>query len=299
MTDVPQQQPQQAQGDSAGDRSDGQIYVYTNAITLAVDVAVATGRPLLVSGPTGIGKSSLARKEALGRGWRYYEKTITSLTQARDLLWEIDHLRRLNDAHAQRIDPDFTTYTRPGVLWWAMNRDSAKTQAEIYGSAARDPNIGAEHERAVVLLDEIDKADPDVPNNLLVPLGSFHFLIDESGRTVTLDPKNKPLIIITTNGERELPAAFLRRCVELHIPPADETRLLDIAAAHFKKERAELSAMLDVIKKARPAGFAEDALPSPAEFIDTIRAIDALPDKSQETIAGLIVWKQSQSAKVV
>ena len=297
MTDVPQETQI---GDSIGDSSDGQIYVYTDAITLAVDVAVATGRPLLVSGPTGTGKSSLAANAALQRGWRYYEKTITSLTQARDLLWEIDHLRRLNDAHAQRIDPDFTTYTRPGVLWWAMNRDSAKTQAEIYGSAAKDPNIGAEHDRAVVLLDEIDKADPDVPNNLLVPLGSFHFLIDESGRTVTLDPKNKPLIIITTNGERELPAAFLRRCVELHIPPADEQRLLDIAEAHFKgKPRTDLSATLDVIKQARPDGFAEDALPSPAEFIDTIRAIASLPDESQKNIAGLIVWKQSQSAKVV
>jgi len=295
VTDV----PQQPQSDSIGDRSDGRIYVYTDAITLAVDVALATGRPLLVSGPTGTGKSSLARNAALQRGWRYYEKTITSLTQARDLLWEIDHLRRLNDAHAQRIDPDFTTYTRPGVLWWAMNRDTAKTQAEVYGSAARDPNIGAEHERAVVLLDEIDKADPDVPNNLLVPLGSFHFLIDESGRTVTLDPKNQPLIIITTNGERELPAAFLRRCVELHIPPADDKRLLDIAEEHFETPRADLSATLDVIKNAKPDGFAEDALPSPAEFIDTIRAIATLTSESQKKIAELIVWKQSQSAKVV
>lgn len=296
MTDVPQQ-PQPT--DSIGDRSDGRIYVYTDAITLAIAVAVATGRPLLVSGLTGTGKSSLARNAALKRGWRYYEKTITSLTQARDLLWEIDHLRRLNDAHAQRIDPDFTTYTRPGVLWWAMNRATAQTQAEVYGSAAKDPNIGAEHERAVVLLDEIDKADPDVPNNLLVPLGSFHFLIDESGRTVTLDPKNKPLIIITTNGERELPAAFLRRCIELHIPPADEKRLLDIAEAHSEKPRAELRATLDVIKQAKPDGFPEDALPSPAEFIDTIRAIATLTSESQKKIAELIVWKQSQSAKVV
>lgn len=292
--------PQPKQTDSIGDRSDGRIYVYTDEITLALDVAIATGRPLLVSGPTGTGKSSLARNAALQRGWRYYEKTITSLTQARDLLWEIDHLRRLNDAHAQKLDPDFTTYTRPGVLWWAMSHDSAEKQAAVFGPACKDPNLGADHERAVVLLDEIDKADPDVPNNLLVPLGSFEFQIDEIGRTVTLDRRNKPLILITTNGERELPAAFLRRCVELHIPPADDKRLLDIAAAHFEeKERADLSATLEVIKKARPEGFAEDALPSPAEFNDTVRAIATLPDQSPARIAELIVWKQSQAAKVV
>ncbi|HVR40851.1 MAG TPA: AAA family ATPase, partial [Thermoanaerobaculia bacterium] len=87
-------------GDTAiGDRRDGEVYVYTDEIKLALDVAIATGRPLLVGGPTGCGKSSLARHAAKTRGWRYYEKTITSLTQARDLLWEVDHLRRLQDAH--------------------------------------------------------------------------------------------------------------------------------------------------------------------------------------------------------
>jgi MoxR-like ATPase len=211
-----------------GDSS--KVYVYTKPdIPLAIDIAIATGRPLLLGGPTGCGKSSLARFTARRLAWRFYEKTITSMTQARDLQWEVDHLRRLNDAQAKRLRSDYTPYIKPGLLWWAMNRTSATQQAHTYGPACKEPNLGADHPRAVVLLDEIDKADPDVPNNLLVPLGSFHFQIEETSAEIELDRKHSPLIIITTNGERELPAAFLRRCVQLYIDPPGRQLLLDIA----------------------------------------------------------------------
>lgn len=281
-----------------GDTSD--VYVYTKPeIPLALDVAKATGRPLLVSGPTGSGKSSLARHAASTWGWRYYEKTITSLTQARDLLWEVDHLRRLNDANARKLKSDYTPYIKPGVLWWAMNRASAAEQAEAYGPACSDPNRGAEHAQAVVLLDEIDKADPDVPNNLLVPLGSFHFQVEENTAVVSFDQQHPPLIVITTNGERELPAAFLRRCIELRIDAPQREPLLDIAKAHFPDDtRPRLEAWLDAIEQAKPSDWQGAPLPSPAEFIDNIRAVKGLPDQSKESIARLIVWKQSQSAKV-
>ena len=277
------------------------VYVFTKPeIPLALDIAAATGRPLLVGGPTGSGKSSLARVAAEQRGWRFYEKTIMSLTQARDLLWEVDHLRRLNDANRQVLDPDYTKYIKPGVLWWAMNHGSAVKQAAAYGPGCNDPNKGAKHARAVVLIDEIDKADPDVPNNLLVPLGSFHFQIDETGATIALDRKNPPLTIITTNGERELPAAFLRRCIELRIDAPAREPLLDIAMAHFPGEkRARLDAVLKIIEEARPKDWTGPELPSPAEFIDNIRAVQRLGKHDPGSIAKLIVWKQSQAAKVV
>lgn len=293
-------QPDSVVNDRIGDTS--HVYVYTKPdIRLALDVAIATGRPLLVGGPTGCGKSSLARDAANTRGWRYYEKTVTSMTQARDLLWDVDHLRRLNDANAKKLKSDYTSYIRPGILWWAMNRTTADAQAAIFGPSCKDPNLGQEHPRAVVLLDEIDKADPDVPNNLLVPLGSFHFQVEENGAPVELDRANPPLIIITTNGERELPAAFLRRCIELRIDAPERAPLLDIAQAHFPDTtRDDLDALLATIESARPADWpAAAALPSPAELIDNIRAVKRLPDKSPADIAKLIVWKQSQAAKVV
>jgi MoxR-like ATPase len=284
---------------AVGDTS--QVYVFTKPeIPLALEVAAATGRPLLVGGPTGSGKSSLAGFAARERGWRFYEKTITSMTQARDLLWEVDHLRRLNDANNKTLDPDYTAYIKPGVLWWAMNHATAVEQAKTFGASCKDPNKGAQHGRAVVLLDEIDKADPDVPNNLLVPLGSFHFQIDETGATVTLDRRNPPLIIITTNGERELPAAFLRRCIELRIDAPIREPLLDIAMAHFRDaKRADLDALLKIIEDARPKDWTGAELPSPAEFIDHIRAVQWLGQHDPASIARLIVWKQSQAAKVV
>jgi len=281
-----------------GDTS--KVYVYTKPeIPLALDIAIATGRPLLVGGPTGCGKSSLARFTATRLGWRFYEKTITSMTQARDLQWEVDHLRRLNDAQDQRLQSDYTHYIKPGVLWWAMNRTTAQEQAEVYGAACKDPNLGADHPRAVVLLDEIDKADPDVPNNLLVPLGSFHFQIDETGAEVALDREHSPLILITTNGERELPAAFLRRCIELYLDPPGRELLLDIAQKHFPgTARDHFDALLTAVETARPPDWTGPALPSPAELIDVIRATKRLQDRSPAAIAKLVVWKQSQSGKV-
>src|SRR5262249_12388908 len=152
-----------------GDRRDGGVYVYNGHIILAVRVALATGRPLLVRGSSGSGKSSLARHAARVLRWRYYEKVVTSRTQAQDLLWEVDHLRRLQDAQATKLRGGYQRYVRPGVFWWAFDRAKAAGQAARSrlagrGTARLDPNLGDDHERAVVLVDEIDKADPDVPN---------------------------------------------------------------------------------------------------------------------------------------
>jgi MoxR-like ATPase len=278
-----------------GDRRDG-IYVSTDKIDLAVSVALATGRPLLLRGATGSGKSSLAMAEAVKRGWRYYEQTITSRTQARELLWEVDQLARLQDAKSGEA-AGVRKYVRPGILWWAINRDSARG----YAPDAKDPNIHrdadgnpVDHERAVVLLDEIDKADPDVPNNLLVPLGSYRFQIEETVEPIQLEHREPPLIIITSNGERELPPAFLRRCVEYEIQPADGTRLVDIAWKHFPDEtRASLEAMLAAVVAARPEKWSGSKLPSPAELIDCVNAIRRLPAEARGNIAQLVVWKAS------
>jgi MoxR-like ATPase len=283
-----------------GDRRDGR-YASTKEIDLAIDVALATGRPLLLRGATGAGKSSLAIAQAKERGWRYYEQTITSRTQARELLWEVDQLARLHDAKGGSAQP-IRKYIRPGILWWAINPESARA----FAPHAEDPNMNVdeqgkkvESDRAVVLLDEIDKADPDVPNNLLVPLGSYRFTIEEAVEPIQLERRKPPLIIITSNGERELPPAFLRRCVEYSIADADDGRLVTIAEKHFGEDKdGSLKKILGDIVAARPKGWNGPALPSPAEFIDCIHAIRGLPGQTRESIARIVVWKSSSSERV-
>lgn len=290
---------------SLGDRSSKSVYVYDKKIILAVNVAIATERPILVRGSSGWGKSSLARNVAKVLGWRYYEQVISSRIQARDLLWEVDMLRRLQDAQTKTLKDDFAHYINPGVLWWAFDRESAKKQEENafssrYSATPKEQDRGTNHPRSVVLLDEIDKADPDVPNNLLVPLGSLYFKVEEMGTKVKC--KEPPLIIITTNDERDLPPAFLRRCVELRLSKPD---LLEVGKAHFEEKHIDLvnkvASLLDVTESEpnmEPSSI-QSSTPSPAEFIDTVKACIELEIKPNsdtwDMLKKVTVWKHGRT----
>lgn len=285
-----------------GDRRARPTYVYDDDIVLAVNVALATGRPLLVRGASGTGKSTLARNAAHVLGRRFYEVVVTSRTQANDLLYEVDLLKRLNDAQAGRgsdaADPlsrDMTPYIKPGPLWWALDRENA----EQLGTTS-DPGDGPSDAPAAILIDEVDKADPDVPNNLLVPLGSLRFDVpDLPGRTVERKG-DAPLVVITSNDERQLPAAFLRRCVELQLAPPPRARLEEIGIAHIGTRnksfvRQALAALL---------GDAENdgAQPiSPAEFVDVLEAARNLEievgSDAWRAIEGVTVWKHGRRAR--
>lgn len=262
------------QSTAAGDRRDGLVYVYSDEIVLAVNVALATHRPLLVRGPSGSGKSSLARNVALHLGWRYYEEVISSATQARDLLWRFDSLRRFGDAQVNQLKPN-QAYIEPGVLWWAFDPENARRRGATDGAAdypVVDPaQGGGSDRRAVVLLDEIDKADPDVPNNLLVPLGSHQFFVTDTGTQVNVDPLSVPLLVITSNDERELPNAFLRRCVALVLKIPQKEQLVAIAKEHFGPDSETLYDKVAerVIQMEKP-GSGSSA--STAEYLDTISA---------------------------
>ena len=306
MSDAAPLRDEGAAAVDAPDRRDGRVYVYNEELQLAVEVALATGRPLLLLGEPGVGKSSFAAFVA--RNWkaRYYEYVVTARTQANDFLWSYDSVRRLSDAQMRKPgDPplDDFRYVRPGVLWWGIDRASAfrrgAPETVDVDSSAREPfaemNEVRLPERAVVLVDEIDKADPDVPNDLLVALGSLEFEVHETGQLVRRPVRHSKederpdvsqlLVIITTNEERELPAAFMRRCVVHELRHPGIEALVDIARRHtqqgggvFEAEAEQLCK--EIAKKLAELREEAEALrvrpPGTAEFLDAVRACRGL-----------------------
>ncbi|MFH8417071.1 AAA family ATPase [Streptomyces collinus] len=273
-----------------GDQRDGSIYAPTPQIRTALQVALITGRPLLLSGPPGCGKSSLASFVARSLGFSYFEFVVTDDSDPQDLLWRIDSIRRLNDAQLAKLTDDqtvFTDYLEPGLLWWALNPETAGRRGSD-GEATRPagPPVHlrdheASREGAVLLIDEIDKADSSFCNGLLVPLGSRQFFVPEINHMVTNGPERleeSPLVIITTNNERDLPEAFVRRCVVLPIPGPSAERLVEIARLHFPVLDTDEDLLSRVRELAPRFEFdAQDhAHASTAEFLDLVEVLTTL-----------------------
>lgn len=272
-----------------GDLRDGSVYVYDEPTVLAVNVALVTGRPLLVSGPPGSGKSSLAPAVARfmrERGWRYEGTVVSTRTEARDLLWTFDAVQRLSDAQVKKLGDD-RRYIRPQVLWRAFD----PVKASEYGPA---DDAELPKGRAVVLLDEIDKADPDVPNDLLVPLGSYTFDVAPMGDTVRLpEGAEPPLVILTTNDERELSRPFVRRCVVLELEAPGPERLVEIARSHHPGGPEDLFREVAdrVVAFQSDARSSGDAVPNAAEYLDAVEACMRL-----EVTPGSDEWDQVAAA---
>ncbi|MFJ8737739.1 AAA family ATPase [Embleya sp. NPDC127516] len=264
---------------AGGTTSDDGVYVFDDErIVLAVNVALATRRPLLVFGPPGSGKSTLAPNVARHLGRVCHTEVITARTEPEDLLWRFDALRRLNDAQVREVAPTIGAYCAQGVLWKAF--DPYRTMS---GRAAQAPEDGPVYGRhtgpaplSVVLIDEIDKADPDLPNSLLVPLDTLRFT-GPDGEEVRARPGAEPLVVITSNNERELPAPFVRRCILLSLEAPDRTHLLKVASGHLGAAYDESMAEQVADHLLKIANESESAPgPSTAEFLDTLRACHEL-----------------------
>jgi MoxR-like ATPase len=185
-------------------------YVATDDLKVAVNAAITLERPLLVKGEPGTGKTQLALEIAEALGAPILEWHIKSTTKAQQGLYEYDAVSRLRDGQLgdERVK-DIRNYIRRGKLWDAFQMER----------------------RPVLLIDEIDKADIEFPNDLLQELDRMEFFVYETGETVAA--KNRPIVIITSNNEKELPDAFLRRCFFHYIKFPDPDTMAAIVEVHF------------------------------------------------------------------
>jgi MoxR-like ATPase len=233
-------------------------YVATDDLRMAVNAAVTLERPLLIKGEPGTGKTMLAEEVALGLGMRLIQWHIKSTTKAQQGLYEYDAVSRLRDSQLgdEKVH-DIGNYIKRGKLWEAFDAD----------------------EQVVLLIDEVDKADIEFPNDLLVELDRMEFFVYETGQTIKA--KKRPVIIITSNNEKELPDAFLRRCFFHFINFPDRDTMREIVGVHYP------AIAKDLVQEAMEVFFDVRAIPglkkkpSTSELIDWLKLLmaDDIPDE--------------------
>lgn len=283
----------------------------------AVQAARAANRPLLIRGEPGVGKTQLAYAAAKRMNRPIVPFTVDSNTEARDLLWSYDAVQRLAEAQvAQTLYPDpnelrrriaVREFVTPGPVWWGINFASAKQQLTGTHSDDQSPSCQVMPEEppgwkvtdgVVILIDEIDKADSDVPNGLLEAFGKRQFRPQGMDKPVAAEADGSPpLIIITTNEERMLPDAFVRRCLVLPLKlpvclnpdgstPDAETEqkfidyLVERGKAHFGEllpvTQIEIAARSLMEDRRRAMLDNQKPFPGQAEYLDFLRAISVL-----------------------
>lgn len=225
-------------------------YVATDDLTIAVNAAVTLERPLLVKGEPGTGKTELARQVAAALGLPMIEWHIKSTTKAQQGLYKYDAVSRLRDSQLgdARVH-DVANYIKKGKLWQAFDAPG----------------------KVVLLIDEVDKADIEFPNDLLQELDRMAFHVYETGETVTA--RHRPIVIITSNNEKELPDAFLRRCFFHYIRFPDVDTMRRIVAVHHPgiKDALLTTALTQFYELRETAGLKKK--PSTSEVLDWLKLL--------------------------
>ncbi|MEM7473985.1 MAG: AAA family ATPase [Planctomycetota bacterium] len=289
-----------------------QYHQFESKSASAIRAAIGARRPLLVRGQPGVGKTQLAHAAAKLLKRPIVQIVVDSRTESRDLMWNYDPVKRLADAQleaaiaAVRQSSENSTagttkshdtrreeikaalrpsnYIQPGPLWWAFDWEGAQRQADISGCDHETYQEPANPRNGVVMLiDEIDKAESDVPNGLLEALGSNRFRPFGFHEDI-LTQGESPLVVITTNEERSLPDAFVRRCVVLQLalptePKELEELLVERGKIHFKTQASsqpkifEKAAEMLVKDRTRANELRRMPLPGQAEYLDLLRAV--------------------------
>ena len=244
-------------------------YIASRDLEVAVNAAVALQRPLLVKGEPGTGKTVLAHEIAASLGYPLIEWHVKSTTKAQQGLYEYDAVSRLRDS--QLGDPkvaDIANYIVRGKLWDAFDADYPQ----------------------VVLIDEIDKADIEFPNDLLLELDRMQFFVYETRQTVAA--KHRPVIIITSNNEKELPDAFLRRCFFHYIRFPDRPTMERIVAAHYPGLQQDLAReALNVFFQVRDVPGLKKK-PATSELLDWLKLLmieDLPPEALRSNDAHIVI----------
>ena len=225
-------------------------YIATDDLTMAINAAVTLQRPILIKGEPGTGKTQLAIEVARSLDKPLHEWHIKSTTKAQQGLYEYDAVARLRDSQLgdDRVH-NIGNYILRGKIWEAFESD----------------------EQPVLLIDEVDKADIEFPNDLLRELDRMEFYVYETKRLV--EAKHRPIIVITSNNEKELPDAFLRRCFFHYIKFPDQDTMADIVDVHFPNLKKDLLAeALNAFYKVRDVRGLKKK-PSTSELLDWIKLL--------------------------
>ena len=227
-------------------------YVATEDLMVAVNAAIRLERPLLVKGEPGTGKTELARQVSEALELDLIEWHVKSTTRAHQGLYEYDAVSRLRDSQLgdERVK-EVRNYIKPGKLWDAFSAD----------------------QKVVLLIDEVDKADIEFPNDLLQELDRMEFHVYETGETI--EARHRPIVIITSNNEKELPDAFLRRCFFHFIAFPDTETMMRIIDVHFPDIKKDLvrSALTQFYEIRETPGLKKK--PSTSEVLDWLKLLMA------------------------